>query len=104
MAAAEMAMAGRLGVSLDASAVGGESGELSAAAKLFAESNTRFLIEVTPEREAAVAKLFAEANVPLRKLGQVEANDRVRITLDGKPVIDAEIDSLLQRWKNPLNW
>lgn len=104
LAAAEMAMAGRLGVSLDAAAVGGESDGLSAAAKLFAESNTRFLLEVAPDQEAAVAELFAEATVPLRKLGQVEANDRVRISLDGKLLIDAEIDSLLQRWKNPLNW
>ncbi|RPH82292.1 MAG: phosphoribosylformylglycinamidine synthase, partial [Planctomycetaceae bacterium] len=104
LAAAEMAMAGRLGVSIDASAVAGEPSGLSSAAKLFAESNTRFLLEVAPEQEAAVAKLFAEATVPLRKIGQVEANDRLRISLDGGLVVDSDLVSLLHRWKNPLNW
>ena len=103
VAAAEMAMAGRLGITLDADRVGPADG-LPDAAKLFAESNTRFLVEVAAENEAAVTEWFAGQAVPLRKLGEVESAPRVRISVAGRPLIDESIDHLLNRWQSPLNW
>lgn len=100
VAAAEMAMAGRSGLQIDAS----DSSDLSDAAKLFAESNTRFLVEVEPGNEAAFTKLFTETGVPVRRIGQVVAGDRVQISVDGKPLVDTTTDVLLDRWQTPLNW
>jgi len=103
-AAAEMAMAGRLGISLDVNELDAAGDPLSDAAKLFAESNTRFLVEVAPDRQAEFVETLHQANVPVRAIGQVDSSDRVRISLGGELLIDQEIETLLRRWKNPLNW
>lgn len=108
IAAAEMAMAGRLGIRIEASEVGGEAGvdgePLSGAAKLFAESNTRFLVEVTEQNEAAFASIFKAAGVSARKVGSVNSSGRVTISLGQAVVVDTDVESLLDRWKAPLNW
>ncbi len=104
VAAAEMAMAGRLGISIDAGGIEGGTEPLGDAAKLFSESNTRFLIEVAPAQENALTEVFAKAGVACLRIGQVDLSDQVRINLGGKGVVDAKLDSLLHRWKNPLNW
>jgi phosphoribosylformylglycinamidine synthase len=104
VSAAEMAMAGRLGISIDAGGIEGGAETLGDAAKLFSESNTRFLVEVAPAQENALTELFAKAGVACLRIGQVDLSDQVRIYLGGKAVVDAKLDSLLHRWKNPLNW
>lgn len=104
VAAAEMAMAGRLGISIDAGGIEGGTEPLGDAAKLFSESNTRFLVEVAPAQENALTEVFAKAGVACLRIGQVDLSDQVRINLGGKGVVDAKLDSLLHRWKNPLNW
>jgi phosphoribosylformylglycinamidine synthase len=104
VAAAEMGMAGRLGISIDAGGIEGGTEKLGDAAKLFSESNTRFLVEVAPAQENALTELFAKAGVACLRIGQVDLSDQVRIYLGGKAVVDAKLDSLLHRWKNPLNW
>ena len=101
IAAAEMAMAGRLGIRLDAGAVGTD---LSDAAKLFAESNTRFLVEVTPENEASFVEGFKAASVSAMRIGEVDSTQRVVITIGDKTVVDVAIEPLIDRWKQPLNW
>jgi phosphoribosylformylglycinamidine synthase len=104
VAAAEMGMAGRLGISIDAGGIEGGTEKLGDAAKLFSESNTRFLVEVAPAQENALTEVFAKAGVACLRIGQVDLSDQVRIYLGGKAVVDAKLDSLLHRWKNPLNW
>jgi len=101
IAAAEMAMAGRLGIRLDVSSVGDD---LSDAAKLFAESNTRFLVEVTPENEAAFVEGFRSASISAHRIGEVDSSQRVVITVGGQSVVDTGIEPLIDRWKQPLNW
>lgn len=101
VAAAEMAMAGRLGIRLEAGSVGDN---LSDAAKLFAESNTRFLVEVTPENEAALVEGFRAADVSLRRVGVVDSSQRLVVTIGDSTVVDCEIGPLIERWKQPLNW
>jgi hypothetical protein len=51
-----------------------------------------------------LTELFAKAGVACLRIGQVDLSDQVRIYLGGKAVVDAKLDSLLHRWKNPLNW
>src|SRR5690606_35575546 len=109
VAAAEMAMAGRLGIRLDASSVDAteawpaEKEDLSDAGKLFGESNTRFLLEVAPEHAASLEAIFANSAVPLRRLGEVQQQPQVEIFLEQRLVVDMPIEELIQRWKNPLN-
>ncbi|MCX7806531.1 MAG: AIR synthase-related protein, partial [Planctomycetota bacterium] len=57
VAAAEMAFAGMLGAEIWAGAVPCD-GEVTAAGRLFAESPTRFLLEVAPEHAGAIEALF----------------------------------------------
>jgi len=101
VAAAEMSMAGRLGVQIDLETV---QSELTDVATLFSESNTRFLIEVTPENEAKLISQFQSDGISLRRLGEVSANDRVVITIGDRVLVDEVIEKLVDRWKKPLNW
>ena len=92
VAAAEMALGGRLGVDLDL-----HSNGLSAHAVLFAESNSRLLVEVAPDHAAP----FEEAMVaiPLTRVGQVNDAGQLRVTLDAAPLIDLGLDALVQAWQ-----
>jgi len=101
VALAEMSIAGRLGVQADVKS--SEDG-LSDVAKLFSESNTRFILEVTPDHEADLKEQFAAAGVRLQKLGQVKETGRVVISLGERVLIDELIEPLVDRWKKPLNW
>ncbi len=110
VAAAEMALAGRLGISLDATSVDAteawpaEKEDLSDVGKLFGESNTRFLLEVHPDHAAKLESIFVNSSVPLRRIGEVQQQPQVQISLDQRLVVDMPLEELLQRWKNPLNW
>ncbi|MGV3484090.1 MAG: phosphoribosylformylglycinamidine synthase subunit PurL [Planctomycetaceae bacterium] len=101
IALAEMAMAGRLGARVDIAAVGEG---LSDTVKLFSESNTRFLIEVTPENVSAVTAAFAQAGVSCLRLGQVTEEPQLRIDSGDQHLIDQPIQALLERWQKPLDW
>ncbi len=98
---AEMSMAGRLGVRVDAA---GLEAELDDVGRLFAESNTRFAIEVTRENEPTIASRFNDANVPLRRIGEVTGDDRVVISIGENKLVDEPIEALVSRWKSPLDW
>ena len=73
---------------------------------LFAESNSRFLCEVS----ADVAEVFEEVmgDVPHAAVGEVLPERRLQIvSVDpGNPVnvVDAEIDELKEAWQSPLRW
>jgi phosphoribosylformylglycinamidine synthase len=98
VAAAEMAFAGGFGMELAVS-----SSELSDAAALFAESNTRFLIEVRPDRCGEVESVFA--GLPLSRLGTVVREGRLVIRgAAGQTLVDAGIEELKQVWKGTLAW
>lgn len=101
VALAEMSIAGRLGVSVDVSTI--RTG-LSDVAAMFAESNTRFLLEISPDKEAAVNALFQAAGVSLNRIGEVVANDRVSIMMENELLVDESLFDLLERWQKPLNW
>ncbi len=99
-AAAEMAFAGGLGADLTLNGIEVDSGGV--VAKLFSESNTRFLVEVRAERaDDFEQSLAGVARVPI---GQVSAGDRLVITSESTRVIDAGIDELRHAWLTPLDW
>ncbi|WP_442482017.1 phosphoribosylformylglycinamidine synthase subunit PurL [Aeoliella sp. SH292] len=100
VAAAEMAFAGGMGMQLSLDGV--EVSEGGVAAKLFSESNTRFLVEVKKEQSVAFEK--AMSGVKVAKLGTVEFGPRLTIQSAGSVVVDADILELKAAWQKPLAW
>ncbi|HEY2839624.1 MAG TPA: phosphoribosylformylglycinamidine synthase subunit PurL [Pirellulales bacterium] len=103
---AEMAFAGDLGATIDLDRVPRDPAAASPAARLFAESNTRFLCEVRPDHAAQFAALFA--GVPHAQIGQVTAAAKLEINVqDGgrqRSVVSAPLASLKEAWQKPLRW
>ena len=68
---------------------------------LFSESNSRFIAEVSPKAEKALAKIFK--GIPMVKIGTVEASPELVVYgLKDQPGINARIDELKEIWKSPL--
>jgi phosphoribosylformylglycinamidine synthase len=107
VAAAEMAFAGGLGLSIELADLPHEvdSSTAATATLLFSESNTRFLCEVRPDNSAA----FEEAlDVPHARVGEVIAVDRMQVFHQSlsrdRPVIEASVGELKESWQSPLRW
>jgi phosphoribosylformylglycinamidine synthase len=66
---AEMCIGGQLGADVDLKALG----KLRPLAQLFSESNTRWVMEVTPSRARHVERLFKGHSVDLTPIGKVAA-------------------------------
>ena len=111
-AVAEMAFAGGLGASINASEIGldvqaygeEEAVDLSyaIASILFSESNTRFICEVEPENATSFEAAFD--GVEVVKLGSVVADPVLTIELAHEEVIKSDIATLKAAWQNPLDW
>ncbi|MCL4109637.1 UNVERIFIED_CONTAM: hypothetical protein GTU68_061894 [Idotea baltica] len=98
VAAAEMSFAGGLGVELKLS-----PSEVSDAVQLFSESNTRFLIEVSPGNVEKLGAIFGDTHIT--ELGEVTSGDQVTITgTTGQPLIDSPFLQLKKVWQEPINW
>ncbi|HRE99606.1 MAG TPA: phosphoribosylformylglycinamidine synthase subunit PurL [Pirellulaceae bacterium] len=113
IAATEMAFGGDLGVEIDLGQVpvGSDTSGLDEQAlrltTLFAESNTRFLIEVQPEHANRLEQLLSD--VPWGRLGKVVSNRHVSIvhrTVDGSrtEVVDLPLADAKRAWLAPLDW
>jgi phosphoribosylformylglycinamidine synthase len=105
VAVAEMCFAGGWGAAIDATLVAAAAeGGLDLEVCLFAESNTRFLIEIEKEHEKEVASLLSD--VPSRHIGVVTEDPHLRISGadQAKPLIDASIADLKEAWQKPLRW
>jgi phosphoribosylformylglycinamidine synthase len=100
-AVAEMAIAGGVGADITNLKTGAEP--LPDEVLLFAESNTRFLLEVAPDKAGPLAELFAE--VPLVQIGQTVSQPRLRVAgSSGEWVIWAQVADLKESWQKPLRW
>ncbi len=98
LAVAEMCLAGRLGASIALERLQVEqTAELEIVELLFGESNGRLLIEVDPGDAAAVEQIFA--GEPLTALGEVTAEQRLSITINGNAIVDLGVERLVQAWK-----
>ena len=97
VALAEMAFAGGLGAAVSVKACG----EVADAALLFAESNSRFVCEVLPQRREEFEKLLS--NVPHALIGEVTESPTLQIAAQDL-LISADIDELKQAWQQPLDW
>lgn len=102
VAAAEMAFAGGFGARIELDQMPCMPNELPAVARLFSESNTRFLCEVPPEKTAAFEA--AMADIPHARLGDVRSERRLEISLGGATIVSADLAAIKETWQAPLRW
>ncbi len=95
IAAAEMALAGRLGLTLHA-----PSNEIDAAACWFAETPGRYLLEIEQGHVEQVQAQLAETQLMSTVVGEF-VTDR-KVTLAGQ--IDVSLERLYETWRGPLDW
>jgi phosphoribosylformylglycinamidine synthase II len=107
VAAAEMAFAGDLGLLLDlgglpTSAGGGAGDALTLFERSFAETPSRYLLEVHADDLAAVRRVCAD--VPFAVVGWFDDSHRLRLRERDATVLDASIDDLRAAWLGTLDW
>ncbi|MDR3211822.1 MAG: phosphoribosylformylglycinamidine synthase subunit PurL [Planctomycetota bacterium] len=101
VAAAEMAFAGHLGLDLDLKDLP-VIGEVDPLARLFAESNSRLLLEIPPDRAEELEALFANQGASLGYLGVVTKTPRLLLSHAGESLVDLELTELRNAWKSGL--
>jgi phosphoribosylformylglycinamidine synthase II len=98
VSAAEMAFSGGYGLFLDLSLVPC-SGVVGDDVLLFSESNSRFLVEVSPNARRRFEKLMQ--GTVFSQIGKVATDPRLVVkSLNGKTVVNASIGDLLTSWKH----
>jgi phosphoribosylformylglycinamidine synthase len=103
IALAEMAFAGGLGIEADLRGLPKSKDCTRADAQLFSESNSRYIVEVEPEKYDAFAKLML--NLPFGQVGKVTEEKMLVIKAeDGTKTVESDINSLKEAWQRPLNW
>jgi len=95
---AEMAIGGGIGVSVDVSKVGKN---LRPDFKIFSESNTRWVAEIKKERQKDFEKILKNKKVFYVLIGEVKGKNLV-IKDNKKNVVELEIKTLTECWKNPI--
>ncbi len=99
VAAAEMALAGGLGLELRLDAVPRTDAANSDAAIAFCESLGRLLVEVRPSGSDKFEALLA--GHPTARIGRVRDDARIVMTgLDGQPVIETDSAAVEGAWRN----
>jgi len=103
VAAAEMAFAGGLGMTLhlDKVPLGGAIARNDTI--LFSESNSRFLVEVTPQDKQRFEQ--AMKGTDFAAIGEVNKGDKLEIYgINGKKIATAPLAELKGAWQKPLGW
>jgi phosphoribosylformylglycinamidine synthase len=102
-ALAEMAFAGSLGIEADLRGLPVSNDCLRSDTQLFSESNSRYIVEIEPEKYDEFAKLML--NLPFGQIGKVtDKNTLVIKDQNGKNVIELDIDALKQAWQKTFDW
>jgi len=101
--AAEMAFAGGLGMAVNLKNVPlAESIERDDFI-LFSESNTRFLVEVSPKDKKDFES--ALSGVDCAEIGRVMKDKKLEVSgCNGKIILSADIAELKEAWQKPLRW
>jgi phosphoribosylformylglycinamidine synthase len=99
VAAAEMALAGGLGLELRLADVLRAGDANDDAAVAFCESLGRLLVEVRPSASDKFEALLA--GHPVARIGRVREDSRIVMTgLDGRLVIDTDLDAIERAWRD----
>jgi phosphoribosylformylglycinamidine synthase II len=103
VAAAEMAFAGGLGMTLYLGKVPLGEPITRNDTILFSESNTRFLVEVAPEDSQRFEQ--AMSGVEFAAIGQVTKRDNFEVYgVNGEKVVSVALAELKEAWQKPLRW
>ena len=109
VAAAEMAFAGDVGARIDLAQLPcdrsiEEMGHSAAstAARLFSESNTRYLVEVAREKTAAFLDHFGESAAAV--VGRTDSSGELTVMNADAEVLRAPLATLADRWRNGLSF
>jgi len=103
VAAAEMAFAGELGMTLDLTNVPSSENLNRDDKLLFSESNSRFIVEVSPEYQEQFESLL-EGNY-FGLIGKTRSDTKFEICgLNKNKVISTDIFELKEAWQKPLRW
>jgi phosphoribosylformylglycinamidine (FGAM) synthase-like enzyme len=94
----EMCFAGNLGAEIDLRSFNSKLNKNYQI--LFSESNSRFLVEVNDGK--AFEKLLED--VPIQKLGKISGNRIIVKGIDGKKIIDENVQKFKELWKITFNW
>ncbi|HID77674.1 MAG TPA: phosphoribosylformylglycinamidine synthase subunit PurL [Planctomycetaceae bacterium] len=100
VAAAEMAIAGRLGLHLDLRALPRTPDVDRDDIALFAESLSRYLVEVAPEDAAAFEARFAD--LPIARIGAVTADNHLTVVGLDEVVVRLSVESLKVAWQRRI--
>jgi phosphoribosylformylglycinamidine synthase len=100
IAASEMALSGGFGLEADLSSINAPS-SIRDDLLLFSESNSRFLVEVSPEKSLEFEELMR--GTVLSKVGRVADDQRLRVKgAGGRLIVDVALADLLEAWKGTL--
>jgi phosphoribosylformylglycinamidine synthase II len=100
VAAAEMALAGLLGLDIDLAYVPQARQAGDALTLLFSESASRFLVEIAPRQQRAFECFLQEQQVKdAAVLGRVVPDGHLRIRHHGHLLIDLPVDALQAAWQ-----
>jgi len=103
VAAAEMAFAGGYGMMLDLLKVPSSDNLVRNDKLLFSESNSRFVVEVSPENQKEFEILLE--GIPFGLIGKTRTTTKFEIIgLYGNRVVEADIYELKEAWQKTLRW
>ena len=70
---------------------------------LFSESNSRFLVEVSPEHKGDFEEIMK--GVALAVIGEIIETEVLEIySVDSRKVVSASLAELKEAWQRPLRW
>jgi phosphoribosylformylglycinamidine synthase len=98
---AESCFDSSLGVDVDLPGVGSETTGHRDVATLFGESASRVVVSVRPDRLDAFLAMATHARVPTIQLGVV-GGDRIRMSVDGRRVVDEPLAATEHVWATAL--
>ncbi len=101
IAAAEMAMGGKIGLQLDISNLPLASKDCDDLTKLFGECASRYLLEIEPKHLETVARMLAD--VSWAQVGEFNTTDALTVNNIADP-IDVLLDDMHTAWRAPLDW
>ena len=101
-AISEMAFAGDKGVNINIDAIK-TSEKMTVSETLFSESNTRFIVEVSPENVGKFEKLFK--GIIISKIGEVSNDKNLKLeSKKSKIFVKENIKNLQKAWQKTLQW
>ncbi len=103
VAAAEMAFAGRIGLDLD---LAGIPNDVCLPDQLcFAETPSRYLLEVHPDHTSTAVEQLLKAGVPFGQVGTFADHQNLTVRKpDEGQLLDIDLDTLRNTWLKPLDW